>query len=364
MGDTASTDICFAGDGGNDRKPPAREPPAKRAKTEGGGGADDGESEADDGESEPSSNNNEQSPAEEEHSVSRGEIEQFIKVLGDDYDPEDKSVCNFPDPTVPFIVQRTDVTLDNPTIVEAVRKAIYRSRQLNNLFPNLFNQNLLLIVKVNPATMRVFEVTRVDALTYTGIMSTWGETIARLTFWNANLRQTTPRGFYYKYEKKSHLDTGLYYDQDQSNHHIRRASDFVCAPRIAIAFMSQSDSYFRGPKGTTVTRKEFQNTIYHQVDTYDKNLDDLFYVITAEWQKEYHGMIEPREINLDNVKCLALIEDMLTYMDSNDELVDNGCIAVYTSGIPSSNTIWFVRAIMVRKDILIPIISDMDLGGE
>ena len=59
----------------------------------------------------------------------------------------------------------------------------------------------------------------------------------------------------------------------------------------------------------TITRPELANTIHHITDCSIPSLHPDYYPITDEWIMEFNRMIHMREIDMERVKCIVVIED-------------------------------------------------------
>ena len=228
--------------------------------------------------------------------------------------------CTFPSTRD---IQRSDnVVLSHDKITRMINNALSSNQNLN-LVPNPINPNQRLFVTIDPATELVVGVGIESLYKYLGRTEVLLHAADRFDYrrtvgGNAGkeLSYITQRGFYYTQEKKHIDDPGLYFDQDESDLHIKRAANSLCIPRIAMGYHSDITGYMMGPEGVSIIRDEYNpGTYMHRWDLWKENSDrGVRYPISEEWIKEFNRIVPLRRIiGIEKVKCMVFVEDERKY---------------------------------------------------
>lgn len=239
--------------------------------------------------------------------------EDVKEIKSEGIKPAGPNGCTFPST---MNLKRADGIDLTPAKVARVVKRVMRANHQLNMAPNPLNPNRRYAVTVDPVSELVVGVSIVTLHTYLGIMSAYEDAADRF-YYRANidehLRFITQRGFYYKHEKKHIADLGLYFDQTESNKHLKMASNFVCMPRVALGYHASVDAFFMGPEGVSITREDddYVDTGMSRWDIWKINTSKgAMWPIEQEWIEEHNGIVPLRRfVGLEKVKCFVLFED-------------------------------------------------------
>ena len=121
---------------------------------------------------------------------------------------------------------------------------------------------------------------------------------------------TTPRNFFYKYEKKVPSDPRLYLKYDTAKSHIALLCDAVCLDRVSVGFLPRISGKFIGP--IIITRPDAP--AWRRKIDYGENGAEPG-LIGPEWIQAFNLIVDVRDLSVDEstFKGIVLFEEEGTF---------------------------------------------------